>query len=56
MAVKAIEIPMCQGSYEHLFSKEAVSSVLLKAMVKINEIPPDRYSLIHFMRTEDVNN
>lgn len=56
MAVTAIEIPKCQDSYEHLFSKEAVSSVLLKAMVKRNEVPPDRYNLIHFMRRQDMNN
>lgn len=40
----------------HFFSKEVVSSMLSKALVKRNEIPPDRYSLVHFMRRQDMNN
>jgi len=39
MATTAIQTSMCQGSSEHLFSKMPVSSVLPKAMVKINEKP-----------------
>lgn len=55
MATTAIWIPMCQGSFECLFSKKAVSSVLSKATVKRNEKLLDRYTLAHLMRKQDKN-